>query len=81
MFYRDKLLKIYFDFCSQIGIDPFFPMTILLLLLSINLLKDLKNWNEIPSYRRNSNIVMWILTSIFLVQSIISVIERFFKKN
>ena len=67
---RNKLIDLYNKFCANLGINSLYPITFMLLLISMVLLKDLKKWESISSQRKRYDIMGWILTALLLIYSL-----------
>lgn len=71
MFGKNELVKKIIEWCQHIGVDPMLLFVLIILLLNLVRVKDIKNWNEISTYSKFLNIVLWFSLLLALIYYII----------
>jgi len=59
------------DFFDKIGIEPFYGVTFLFLLLNLAYLKEYKNWKKASDWRKNLAIITLAFSILMLIISLI----------
>lgn len=68
---KDKITSEFSQFFHNLGIDPINAITVICIVISLTYLKDLKNWDELPSYRRSIIRSALIATAFLMIISLI----------
>ena len=76
--YKESLGRNIVDFLRDIGIDPVYGITILMLVVVISYRKDIKKWDELPFWHKGlivSAFFAAIVASTFSLLQLIGVID------
>ena len=67
------MAKYIIDFFNKIGIEPFYGVTFLFLLLNLAYLKEYKNWKnkKYPEWKKNLAIITLAFSVLMLLISIV----------
>ena len=76
---RDKIIETIYNILNKIGVDPIIFSAIIGIVISISYLKDIKNWNQIPSYNKSIVISTITGTLILILISLLKVINMWEK--
>lgn len=69
---KNKVIDKLDEFCQHLGINPMFPLLLIVLLIGIRQLRDIKVWNQITMYDKIWDIILWAgvpLVVIFYVST------------
>ncbi len=67
--YKESLGRKIVDTLQDMGIDPFYGITVLMLILAFSYRKDIQNWKELEGWRKG------IIISTFYAAVIVSIIS------
>jgi len=73
----DNLIELSFRKLKQYGIDPLYFVTIAMLILVASYIREIKNWKDIPSFRRHWIIGTTLSTIVIVIMSILQLLGFF----
>jgi len=71
----NSLVKIYEGLVKSLGIDPFLPLILFMLLTCINEIKDIKVWDKINTNQKIWDISSWVGLGIMIIIYIVKLIR------
>jgi uncharacterized BrkB/YihY/UPF0761 family membrane protein len=71
---RNQIVKSIKDFFNNLGINPIYVFTAILLIFNVKAIKKMKHWNEIPFNDKVYDIIGLLITVILILLSFILMI-------